>query len=467
MPVSPARKIAFDVLRQVASQGAYASELLYARMGPQMSRADAGLATELTLGVLRWQALLDFLLQRHLDRPVARIDLEVLLALRLGLYQLRYLDRVPAHAIVNDSVELTKQSSKRSAAPFVNAVLRRAAGDAKISGDELAHLIASSTSSGASAANRTEAERLALLHSHPAWMVERWLATFGTDRTIALMEANNRPAGLSCVLLDPRDNSDEITESLKADSLETTPARWLRSAITISGGNPNAAKAFKQGKISFQDEASQMVAHLVDVHSGQQVLDICSAPGGKTVIMARSAMPGGHVTATDLHEHRLRSTRQQLARTKTQNVKLLALDATKPLPFRHPFDRILLDAPCSGTGTLARNPEIRWRLQLSDVQNAHRQQTEMLRQALAILPEGGRLVYATCSLEPEENEMVVEQGLASDAGIRVVTGLPALEPHLRAGVSGAELFDERGFFRSFPPNSQTDGFFAAVLERVK
>ncbi len=148
MPVSPARKIAFDVLRQVASQGAYASELLYARMGPQMSRADAGLATELTLGVLRWQGLLDFLLQRHLDRPVARIDLEVLLALRIGLYQLRYLDRVPAHAIVNDSVELTKQSSKRSAAPFVNAVLRRAAGDAKISGDELARLIASSTSPG-------------------------------------------------------------------------------------------------------------------------------------------------------------------------------------------------------------------------------------------------------------------------------------------------------------------------------
>ncbi len=454
MPVSPARKIAFDVLREVASQGAYASELLYTRMGPTMSRADAGLATELTLGVLRWQGLLDFLLQRNLDRPVERLDLEVLLALRMGLYQLRFLERVPAHAAVSESVELAKRARKHSASSFVNAVLRKATRDAKISGEQLTKLLPGN-----------DAQRLAILYSHPAWLVERWVTAYGAERTTALLEANNQPAGLSCALLDSQEDATAIADSLKADGLVAAPGRWLRSALTISNGNPSASKAFQQGKISFQDEASQMVAHLVDAQPGQRVLDLCSAPGGKTTILARSTMPGGQVTATDLHEHRLRSTRQQLARTATHNVTLVALDATQPLPFAQPFDRILLDAPCSGTGTLARNPEIRWRLKPADLLNAQRQQTTMLRQALTILPPGGRLVYATCSLEPEENDQVVQDALPAATGLRIVSGLPALESHLRSGVSGATLFDERGFFRTFPPESQTDGFFAAVLER--
>jgi 16S rRNA (cytosine967-C5)-methyltransferase len=462
MPVSPARKIAFDVLREVASQGAYASELLYERMGPSVSRADAGLATELTLGVLRWQGLLDFLLQRNLDRPVERLDLEVLLALRMGLYQLRFLERVPAHAAVSESVELAKRARKHSASSFVNAVLRKATRDAKISGEQLTKLLPG-----------TDTQRLAILYSHPAWLVERWVTAYGAERTTALLEANNRPAGLSCAILDSQQDAAAIADSLKADGLVAAPGRWLRSALTISSGNPSASKAFQQGKISFQDEASQMVAHLVDAQPGQRVLDLCSAPGGKTTILARSTRsaspttPGGQVTATDLHEHRLRTTRQQLTRTATQNVTLLALDATQPLPFVQPFDRILLDAPCSGTGTLARNPEIRWRLQPADLRNAQRQQTAMLRQALAILPPGGRLIYATCSLEPEENDEVVQDALPAATGLRIVSGFPALTPHLRSGVSGVGLFDERGFFRTFPPESQTDGFFAAILERTQ
>ena len=156
---------------------------------------------------------------------------------------------------------------------------------------------------------------------------------------------------------------------------------------------------------------------------------------------------------------------RQLTRTKTANVHLVALDATKPLPFAQPFDRILLDAPCSGTGTLARNPEIRWRLEPSDIADAHRIQLAMLTNALAHLAIGGRLVYSTCSLEPEENEHVVREALAGTAGVRIVSGAVALAPRLRAGVSAAELFDAYGFFRTFPPTSQTDGFFAAVLVR--
>jgi 16S rRNA (cytosine967-C5)-methyltransferase len=455
MPISPARRIAFEILCSVASQGAYASELLHTRLTARISRADAALSTELTLGVLRWQRLLDFLLGRNLDRAAERLDPEVLIALRLGLYQLRYLERVPAHAAVDQSVELVKRARKYSAAGLVNAVLRRASPEAKVSGKTLQALLP---------AEASFAERCGILQSHPTWLVERWIRRFGKDRALMLLEANNRPARVSCAVVDAGSVA-AVEESLRAGGFESLPGRWLKTALTLSGGNLTTAEAFRTGKITLQDEASQMVAHLVDARSGQTALDLCSAPGGKTLLLARAVGTGGLVIAGDLYDHRLRSVREQLARTGTQNVVLLALNATGPLPFREQFDRILVDAPCSGTGTLARNPEIRWRLEPQDLANAHVRQTAMLRQALALLAPGGRLVYATCSLEAEENEDVVREALSGDARVRITSGADALLPHLRPGIPAASLFDGDGFFRTFPPESGTDGFFAAVLER--
>ena len=455
MAASIARRIAFDILRRVASEEAYASDLLHAKLAGRVGRADAALATEITLGVLRWQRLLDFLVQRHLDKPAGRLDLEVLLALRMGLYQMRFLERVPAHAAVSESVELVKSARKRSAAPLVNAVLRRLAPEAKLAGRELEALLPPQASA---------AERMAILYSHPTWLVERWLARFGDERTVALLEANNRPPRLCCAVHDPRETA-AVTESLRRNGFEVAPGRWLQAALALSGGNPSAAEAFRQGKISLQDEASQIVAHLVDTRAGEWVLDVCAAPGGKTGILARAAAPGGRVIGADVREHRLRSAREQMARTGTEGVCWLALDATQPLPFVEFFRRILVDAPCSGTGTLAGNPEIKWRLQPEDLARSHRQQTAMLSQALARLAPGGRLVYATCSLEPEENEQTVRESIAQDARVRIVPGKLALKPWLRAGAAAASLFDANGFFRTFPPESGTDGFFAAVLER--
>ncbi len=455
MPVSAARQIAFEVLCRVASQGAYASDLLNARLGPRMARADASLATEITLGVLRWQRLIDFLLERSLDRQVERLDLEVLIALRLGFYQLRYLARVPAHAAVGESVELAKRAGKRSAAALVNAALRRAAPEAKVSREELERLLPA----GASAA-----ERAAILYSHSTWLVERWMKQFGAGRALLLLEANNRPAPLSCAVLDS-DQATAVTASLEADGLEVAPGRWLRSALTLSGGNPAAVEAFRLGQITTQDEASQMVAHLFMAQRGQTALDLCAAPGGKTILLARSVAPDGFVVAADLHAHRCRSLQEQLARTRTLNVFPVALDATRPLPFVQTFDRILVDAPCSGTGTLARNPEIRWRLEAGDLGNAHRCQVAMLSNALPLLAGGGRLVYATCSFEPEENEQVVLEVLAENKEFQIVQDQAALAPHLREGCRAADLFDRQGFFRTFPPESKTDGFFVALIER--
>jgi 16S rRNA (cytosine967-C5)-methyltransferase len=328
MPISPARRIAFEVLCRVASEGAYASELLNTRLTPRISRPDAALATELTLGVLRWQRLLDFLLGRNLDRAVERLDPEVLVALRLGLYQLRCLERIPAHAAVGESVELVKRARKYSAAGLVNAVLRRAGPEAKVAGKKLQELLPPETSL---------AERFGILNSHPTWLVERWIARFGRDRALMLLEANNRPAHLSCAVLNA-DDVPGVEESLRGDGFDVLPGRWLRTALILSGGgNIAASQTFRHGRITVQDESSQMVAHLVDARHGQHVLDLCSAPGGKTLILSGAVGPDGKVIAGDLHEHRLRSVREQVERVHTANVELMALDATRPLPFEAPF----------------------------------------------------------------------------------------------------------------------------------
>ena len=455
MAISSARRIAFEVLRRVEAEGAYASDVLHAELGGSVKPEDAALATELTLGVLRWRALLDFLLERQLKKPAARLDLPVAIALRMGLYQLRFLERIPARAAVHESVELVKRARKASAAPLVNAVLRRLASDAKAPIEKL-------LPSGA-----TLAERLAILHSHPAWMVERWLARTGESQTIALLEANNRTPRLSCALHDPA-RREEIFASLQTTGLHAEPGRLLNAAFAVSGGSPTRTAAFRAGHISIQDEASQSIPLLLDVQRADRVLDLCAAPGGKTPPLARAAGKQGLVIAADRHAHRLRAMRQQFTRLGLEGAHLVELDATKPLPFRTQFNRILVDAPCSGTGTLARHPEIRWRLQPEQLPEFHKLQTSLLDAALERLALGGRLVYSTCSLELEENETVVSEALDRNHSIRRVSKTEAarsIAPHLVPGAAAASLFDDEGQFRTAPGAFQTDGFFAALLEK--
>lgn len=455
MPVSPSRSIAFDVLRRVEAEGAYASDLLHAELGGQIKPADAALATELAMGVLRWRRLLDFLLERHTKKPVERLDLPVAIALRMGTYQLRFLEKVPARAAVNESVELVKRARKSSAAALVNAVLRKIADGAKSPAEKYLP------------AGVSLPERLAILYSHPRWMVERWLARFDEARTVALLEANNRAPRLSCAVHSV-DQRDEIIRSLDEAGLHVEPGALLKSALAVTGGSPTRTEAFRTGKISIQDEASQSIPLLLGVREGDRVLDLCAAPGGKTAALARAAGKTGTVVATDHHAHRLRAMAAQFERLGLHNVQIVELDATQPLPFRHEFDRILVDAPCSGTGTLARHPEIRWRLRPEQLAESSAQQKIMLRNALAHLARGGRLVYSTCSIEPEENEDVVAAVLNDSPSIRVVAATEAaghLAPFLAAGTDSETLFAADGFFRTSPALHRTDGFFAALLEK--
>ncbi len=461
MAVSPARQIAFDVLRRVESEGAYASDALHSELSAKIKQPDAALATELTMGVLRWRALLDFLLERDSKKPVSRLDLPVALALRLGLYQLRFMQKIPPHAAVNESAELVKRARKSSAASFVNAVLRKAA--------EKRHAPAADIIGP----GVHGAERLALLHSHPRWLVERWLARWGETDTIRLLEANNQPPRLTCALNDESARGPAFEEFASA-GLHIESGRLLASAFSVSGGSPSQTRAFRAGDISIQDEASQAVPLLLVVRPGERVLDVCAAPGGKTAILARAAGERGLVIAADIYAHRLRAARAQFARLHLKNIALVAADAEEPLPFNGHFDRVLVDAPCSGTGTLSRHPEIRWRLLPSQLETFHALQTTILRNAIAQAAPGGRILYSTCSMEPEENEEVLA-AVTDEAGphgtvVRragFAEASSALAPFLAAGADVERFFDEAGAFRTLPQRDGTDGFFAALLVKLK
>jgi 16S rRNA (cytosine967-C5)-methyltransferase len=246
--------------------------------------------------------------------------------------------------------------------------------------------------------------------------------------------------------------------------VEYAPGRLSRDALTITSGDVTKTKAFENGWIAFQDEASQIIPWLLNVKFGESVLDVCAAPGGKTIALARAAGPAARVVAADRRENRLRVMRERLSRAGASNVKLVALDGTASLPFSGKFDRILVDAPCSGTGTLSRNPEIRWKLTPGDLVELHGRQVMLLNSALECLAPEGRLVYSTCSLEPEENEHVVSAALQPRPEFRLI---PAEIPDgvLADGVRAETLVDDDGAFRAFPPLHFTDGFFAAVLRR--
>lgn len=446
-----ARRLAYSILLSVETEAAYASELLHSRLDANLDPREAGLATELVMGTLRWQRLLDFFVERYTGRKTSALDREVLIALRLGVYQLRYLTRIPARAAVSESVELVKRARKKSAAPLVNAALRRASAERE---QPAAKFVP---------ADKDATEAMAILHSHPTWLVDRWLRNFGEEQTIALLEANNRAPEHACAFLNSARREDTL-RSLDEAGINFEAGRLLRDAIVVRRGNVANTEAFRSGWIGIQDEASQMIPLLLGVRPGDAVLDLCAAPGGKTMALARLVGEQGNVVASDFHEARLRAMHERLAIAGAANVALVALDGTGPLPFARTFDRILIDAPCSGTGTLARNPEIRWRLRADDLADLHRRQEALVRSALERLSTKGAFLYSTCSLEPEENEAVIREALAGNSGFRHEP-LKIPEDLLATDVNERQLIGGDGAFRTFPPAHHTDGFFAALIVR--
>ena len=442
--VSPARRAAFDILSQVESKHAYGSVLLAGLSESDWSREDRALAQEIVLGVLRWQGTLDYFIERYSERPVTRLDLPVLIALRIGIYQLRHLSRIPQSAAVNESVNLVKRARTASASSLVNAVLRKASRYP----DEIAgHRIAD------------DLERASVELSHPRWILERWESAFGEHETRQLALANNAPQANAFRVNTIQTTAREVLTGLNAAGVITRESRIAPGAFVVEGGPASVLiRAAHQGDIYLQEEASQLVSILLDPRSGHRVLDLCAAPGSKTSHMAMLAEDNAWIIACDRHLHRLKTLGAACRRLGIQSVDMLALDATGPLPWIADglrFDRVLVDAPCSGTGTLRGNPEIKWRLSPDDIKRLVELQLALLERGASCVANGGRLVYSTCSIEREENEDVVRRFLGKAAGFVLV------EPNAPAG-----LITDQGFVRTLPHRDGTDGFFAAILERT-
>ena len=437
--VSPARRAAFSILRRVEDEGAYAAVLL-AASEDEMRAEDRALCYELVLGTLRWQLWLDSLIEHYAGRRAESLDAPVRRALRLGLYQLRRLSRIPASAIVNESVNLAYLSRLRSAASFINAVLRRAAREPDYD-------------PAASVADAVE--RLAIETSHPAWLLKRWIKAFGMEEAGAFARANNEAPPVSFRLITRRGNEEGILDELRGAGGVLHPSRIVSEGWRIEGAGKALRALAHAGKIYLQDESSQLVAHVIDAQAGERVLDVCAAPGSKTTHIATRTPGISLIVAGDLHEHRLRTVMEAGARQEIKTLRAVVHDGENNLPFiEDSFDRVLLDAPCTGTGTLRRNPEIRWRITAQDVLDLSARQSRLLAHAARMVRRGGRLVYSTCSVEQEENEDVVASFLKRDAEFKL---LP-----LDMAVS---LQHEGHAMRIWPHKQGADGFYIAAFER--
>ena len=442
--ISPARTAAFDILLRVEAQNAYASDLLHSDRLEKLSPADRGLCTELVLGVLRWRMRLDDAIRDLSSQKLEKLDPEVLTSLRLAAYQIGFLQRVPAHAAVNDSVDLVKRSRKTSAAPFVNAILRKLIANPALLQPELAP------------GPKTVLD-LSQLYSHPLWIVERWAIEYGMEHAETICTYDQRPPEVSLHV-----PSSEIERELAREGLQLAPGLLVSSARRVVAGDVVRSQTIRSGRAWIQDEGSQLVAMLVGQASS--ILDCCAAPGGKTAVLAERN-PSAKVLALELHKHRAEAMRTRLA--SSANVEVQHRDITQTHSDAK-FERALVDVPCSGTGTLARNPEIRWRLNPGDLQDLHTRQVAILKAAVAQTAPGGRIVYSSCSLEPEENSAVMEEVLLAAAGLQVVPIRRELE-HLRASDdlvwSDLDGLVKGPYLRTLPGLQPCDGFFAAILEK--
>jgi len=450
--IARARVAAFDILQAVsAGRTDLPSALAQARESLDDER-DRALAGEIATGVLRNRSAIDYLIATFARRAIDRLDPEVVTILRLSSYQLLHLTRVPASAIVDDAVDLARRARKRSAMGFVNAVLRSLSrGRRELPlpprpddpGDREAALTYFSTTL-----------------SHPRWLAARWYDRLGFERAEQWMLFNNQPPKLTLRTNLLRTTTDVLIGRLDRGDVFAAPGRWAPDAVVVNEGRALQSDAAADGWFVVQDEASQLVALLAGSPPGPKVLDTCASPGGKTTAMAGAMAGYGSIVACDVRDKRVALLARTVAASGATNVRVVQADVSQPLPFSGTFDCVLVDAPCSGLGTLRRDPDIRWRREESDLRAFAEAQRHMLQNAAACVSAGGRLIYSTCSSEPEENDEV------ADAFLAAAPSFVAVDAKTISGIP-AGVVDERGWLRTSPDAHGLECFFGAVFERTK
>jgi 16S rRNA (cytosine967-C5)-methyltransferase len=446
---APARIAAFRALTAVASGARDLPSALAASRVHLADERDRSLAAAIVHGTLRWQRACDHLIEHASRRPLHTLDADVVVILRLSLFQLLHLDRVPAAAVVDDAVDLTRAAGRASAAGFVNAVLRATL--------RRRHALPLPPRPDDPADRDAAIRYLGITCSHPDWLVSRWLDRFGFATAERWLQFNNASAPLTLSVNRLRSTRDDLRAALSADGILTEHLSFAPHGLRVVDGNP--LRSPSHGRFLVQDEASQLVPLVVDALPGERTLDVCAAPGGKTILMSGDMHDTGVIVACDVRPRRVALLRTTIREAGSRHAHAIHVAPDGPLPFAAVFDRVLVDAPCSGLGTVRRDPDIKWRRRESDLPGLSGRQLMLLQRAACVVGPRGRLVYATCSSEPEENEMIVDAFLAREPAFGLidlrVSGQPALAP----------VLDERGMLRTLPFVHGLEAFFAAAMER--
>lgn len=451
-----ARDVALEVLVQVEKEHSYSNlQLNQALQGANLPRVDAGLATELVYGTIQRLNTIDGVLEQKVQRGLSKLKPWMRNLLRMTAYQLHYLDRIPAHAAINEAVTIAKRRGGQSMGGFANGVLRAIMREPNLwdipAGSDLV-------------------SRIVWEHSHPAWLVSSWIDAYGEADTVAMCAANNRPPHGSVRVNALRTNREKLLADMKEEGLHAMPSSLSKDGIVAEGaGNLALSKWYRNGELSVQDESSMLVVEALRPEAGMRVLDCCAAPGGKTTHIAERMGNTGEVVANDVHAHKVTLIADQAERLGLTSVATLNVDAStlgRELPAGS-FDAVLLDAPCTGFGVIRRKPDIKWAKRPEDVTSIASLQAELLDQAAQLVRPGGRLVYSTCTVERAENEDVVRRFLAyaAEAGWELDDTWKAALP--AETLAAALKRSPEGMLQVLPHDAESDGFFIACLKKHK
>lgn len=434
---------AVKILNRIDRTDAYLDKLLDIEIkNSTLSGLDKSLLFEIVHGVTRWLGRIDWILNGFYKGQFSKCIPNVKNAMRVALYQILFLDKVPDYAAVNDAVEFVKKLQGQKPADLTNAVLR--------------NIIRSKDSIRYPDPNEDVVAYLSAYYSHPTWIVKRWVNRYGKETTEKFLIANNNKPSLILRVNNLVTNAAELKSLLNSVDLKFSDGKYLPEFIQMANlSNITDWEYFRKGYFSVQDESTGLPIKLLDVQPGMRVLDLCAAPGGKTAFIADVMQNKGEIVALDRFESRLKILQKNLDRLKVTNVKTITIDANEFVD-EQGFDRVLVDAPCSGLGTLTKKPDLKWKRDLGDIRNIVNIQYELLKRGAGLLKQGGSLVYSTCTVEPEENSEIIKKFLSENANFKLINAGNFLPE---------ELVAEDGTVQTFPHIHGLDGSFAAKLEK--
>jgi 16S rRNA (cytosine967-C5)-methyltransferase len=453
--IARARRAAYEALRRVSTGSSDLARAIVSRRDALDDERDRALMMTVVTGALRWQNRLDWLIARTARRNLQKLDPEVLDILRLGLFQLLFLTRVPAAAVVDDSVKLVRVAGKSSAAGLVNGVLRT------LSRSRATLELPERPVSGDAAPTERWLDALSITGSHPRWLVERWIDRLGPTTAAQWVDFNNHEPSLTIRANTLRITRAALSESLARQGVTTAPLRFAPDGLSVESGNPLRSSLADAGEFAVQDESSQLVPLMAGIAPRARTLDACASPGGKTLILAAGPSAGGLLVAGDHRWRRVRLLSDRLTLFGLSRARTVALDLERGAPFGDVFDLVLVDAPCTGLGTIRRDVDIRWRRSEEDVRRAAGIQRALLREAARLVAPRGRIVYATCSSEPEENDQVAALLAEPGSGFHPV-GRATL---VAEGVPDT-LLDASGALVTRPDHHGLEPFYAVAFERL-